>query len=173
MLTLLVNSKIWSLFLLCCHLFPALWDPIIPAAAVVLSPRSALPTQDSEVNTAHLFIPYCLINTFLLEIFICFFFFPVLFLYQHAHCSEFFHNFLYSCHGGSGISASFNMSHSTCCGRGAWSEAMSHAVWGHPRWMGHCGEFWQKVIHWRREWQTTPVYLPWGPHELYKRPKIS
>ena len=35
----------------------------------MLSPRSALPTQDSEVNTAHLFIPYCLINTFLLEIY--------------------------------------------------------------------------------------------------------
>ena len=26
------------------------------------------------------------------------------------------------------------------------------------------------MIHWRREWQTTPVYLPWEPHELYKRP---
>ena len=24
-------------------------------------------------------------------------------------------------------------------------------------------------IHWRREWQTTPVFLPWEPHELYKR----
>ena len=36
---------------------------------------------------------------------------------------------------------------------------------------GHSGEFWQNVIHWRREWQTTPVYLPWESHELYKRPK--
>ena len=32
-------------------------------------------------------------------------------------------------------------------------------------------EFWETVIHWRREWQTTPVYLPWEPHELYKKSK--
>ena len=37
--------------------------------------------------------------------------------------------------------------------------------------MGHSGEFWQNVIHWRSEWQTTKVYLPWEPHELYKRTK--
>jgi len=24
---------------------------------------------------------------------------------------------------------------------------------GHPRWMGHSGEFSQNVVHWRREWQ--------------------
>ena len=36
---------------------------------------------------------------------------------------------------------------------------MSHAIQGHPRWIGHSREFWQNVIHWRREWQTTPVYL--------------
>ena len=41
----------------------------------------------------------------------------------------------------------------------------------HPRWKGHSGEFWQNVIHWRREWQTTPVYLLWEPHELYKKTK--
>ena len=28
-------------------------------------------------------------------------------------------------------------------------------------------EFWQNVIHWRREWQTTPVCLPWEHHKLY------
>ena len=43
---------------------------------------------------------------------------------------------------------------------------MSHAVQGHPRWTGHGEEFWQNVIHRRRGWQTAPVYLPWGPHEL-------
>ena len=37
--------------------------------------------------------------------------------------------------------------------------------------MGHSGEFWQNVIHSRREWQTTSVYSPWGPHELYKKAK--
>ena len=31
--------------------------------------------------------------------------------------------------------------------------------------MGHGGEFWQNVVHWRREWQTTSVFLPWEPHE--------
>ena len=34
---------------------------------------------------------------------------------------------------------------------------------------GHSGEFWQHMIHWRREWQTTLVYLLWVPHELYKK----
>ena len=48
---------------------------------------------------------------------------------------------------------------------------MSHAVQGHQKRMGHSREFWQNVICWRREWQTTPVYLLWKPHELYKRPK--
>ena len=46
---------------------------------------------------------------------------------------------------------------------------MSHALWGHPRWMGHGGEFWQNVVHWRREWQTISVSLPWEPHESMKR----
>ena len=50
---------------------------------------------------------------------------------------------------------------------------MSHAVWGHPRRMGHAGEFWQNVVHWRREWQTTSVFLPWEPHEQYERQKDS
>ena len=31
--------------------------------------------------------------------------------------------------------------------------------------MGHTGEFWQNVIRWRREWQTSPVYLLWETHE--------
>ena len=25
------------------------------------------------------------------------------------------------------------------------------------------------MVHWRREWQTTSVFLPWEPHEQYKR----
>ena len=28
-------------------------------------------------------------------------------------------------------------------------------------------ERWQKVIHWRREWQTTSVFLPWEPYEQW------
>ena len=42
---------------------------------------------------------------------------------------------------------------------------MSRAVWGHLRQTGHGGEFWQNVVHWRRERQTTSVFLPWEPHE--------
>ena len=34
--------------------------------------------------------------------------------------------------------------------------------------MGHGGEFWQNVVHWRREWQTTSVFLPWTPCTVWK-----
>ena len=30
---------------------------------------------------------------------------------------------------------------------------------------------WQNVVHWRREWQTTSVFLPWEPHEQYEKAK--
>ena len=30
---------------------------------------------------------------------------------------------------------------------------------------------WQNVVHWRREWQTTTVFLPWEPHEQYEKAK--
>ena len=30
---------------------------------------------------------------------------------------------------------------------------------------------WQNVVHWRREWQTTSVFLPWVPRNSMKRPK--
>ena len=36
--------------------------------------------------------------------------------------------------------------------------------------LGHGGEFWQNVVR-RREWQTTPVFLPWEPHEHYEMAK--
>ena len=39
--------------------------------------------------------------------------------------------------------------------------------------MGHGGEFWQNMVHWRREWQTTSVFLPWEPHEQYEKAKRS
>ena len=28
-----------------------------------------------------------------------------------------------------------------------------------------------KIVHWRREWQTTSVLLPWEPHEQYEKIK--
>ena len=40
---------------------------------------------------------------------------------------------------------------------------------GHQRWTSHGGEFWQNVLHWRREWQTTSVFSPQEPHEQYGR----
>ena len=48
------------------------------------------------------------------------------------------------------------------------SVKLSHAVWGHPRRVGHDTEVWQNVVHWRREWQTTSVFLPWEPREQYE-----
>ena len=32
---------------------------------------------------------------------------------------------------------------------------------------------WQNVVHWRRERQTTPAFLPWEPHEQYEKTKIN
>ena len=49
--------------------------------------------------------------------------------------------------------------------------AMSHAVESHPIQMSHGGEFWQNVVLWIREWQTTSAFLPWKPHEQYERVK--
>ena len=48
---------------------------------------------------------------------------------------------------------------------------MSHAVEDHPRWMGHGREFWQNMVHWRREWKTTSVFVPWELHEQYEKEK--
>ena len=51
------------------------------------------------------------------------------------------------------------------------NETMSHAMQGHPRWTGHSGEVWQNVVHWRKEWQTTSVFLPWETYEQYEKAK--
>ena len=40
-----------------------------------------------------------------------------------------------------------------------------------PRRAGHGGEIWQNVVHWRREWQTTSVFLPWEHYEQYEKAK--
>ena len=59
----------------------------------------------------------------------------------------------------------------------AWTTALSnsmkpsHATWSHPRQTGLCGEVWQNVVHWRREWQPTSAFLPWEPHEQCKKAK--
>ena len=35
----------------------------------------------------------------------------------------------------------------------------------------HGGEFWENVVHWRRELETTSVFVPWEPRESMKRQK--
>ena len=37
--------------------------------------------------------------------------------------------------------------------------------------MDYGGEFWQNVVHWRREWQTTSVFLPQESHRQYEKAK--
>ena len=37
--------------------------------------------------------------------------------------------------------------------------------------MGHGGEFWQNMVHWRREWPS--VFLPWEPQTVWKGKKIG
>ena len=41
------------------------------------------------------------------------------------------------------------------------SVKLSHTMWDHPRQTGHGGEVRQNAVHWRREWQTTSVFLPY------------
>ena len=53
------------------------------------------------------------------------------------------------------------------------NEPMRHTKHGYPIWMGHSREFWQNMIHWRREWQTTSVNLPWEPHEMYQFSSVA
>ena len=33
------------------------------------------------------------------------------------------------------------------------------------------GEFWQNMVHRRREWQNTSVFLPWELQEHYEKAK--
>ena len=37
--------------------------------------------------------------------------------------------------------------------------------------MGNGGEFWQNIVHWRREWQAISLLLPWEPQEQYEKGK--
>ena len=43
---------------------------------------------------------------------------------------------------------------------------------GPPKWMGQSEEFWQNKVHWTREWQTTPGFLPQEPHKQYENQKM-
>ena len=54
-----------------------------------------------------------------------------------------------------------------------WITALSYSMklWAMPcrASQGHGGGVWQNVVHWRGEWQTTSVFLPWEPHEQYEK----
>ena len=41
----------------------------------------------------------------------------------------------------------------------------------HPRWTSHSEEFWQNVVHWRKKWQATLIFLPQEPYEQYEKAK--
>ena len=40
-----------------------------------------------------------------------------------------------------------------------------------PKGMSLLVRAWQNMAHWRKEWQTTSVFLPWEPHEPLNRQK--
>ena len=42
---------------------------------------------------------------------------------------------------------------------------------GHRKWIDHSRKFWQNVVHWRKEWQPTPIFLLREPHEQYEKAK--
>ena len=42
-------------------------------------------------------------------------------------------------------------------------------LWGSALSTGSLVAFWQDVVHWRREWQTTSVFLPWEPHSTKRQ----
>ena len=33
--------------------------------------------------------------------------------------------------------------------------------------------FWQNMVHWRRDWQTSSIFLSWEPHEQYVKAKVG
>ena len=47
---------------------------------------------------------------------------------------------------------------------------MSHAI-GPPKMDRSWWRVLTNVVHWRREWQTTSIFLPWEPHKQYEKAK--
>ena len=68
--------------------------------------------------------------------------------------------------GATAFSDTINHNHRQLANLIRWTTALSnsmklsHSVWGHLRRMSHGGEVGQNVVHWRRQWQTTSVFLP-------------
>ena len=48
---------------------------------------------------------------------------------------------------------------------------MSHAMYGHTRWTGHGGEFWQNVVHWGRAEKPLQYSCLENPMNSMKRQK--
>ena len=59
----------------------------------------------------------------------------------------------------------------TCHGNGAYITQWSIAMQGHSKQTGNSEEFWQNLVHWRKKWQPTPVFLFRDPMESMKRQK--
>ena len=58
-----------------------------------------------------------------------------------------------------------HMDHKPCLTQWNWAMPCGATQDG----AGNGGEVWQNVVHWRREWQTNSVFLPWEPHEQYEK----
>ena len=71
----------------------------------------------------------------------------------------------------------WNHNHGQLANLITWTTALSNsmkltqALQGHPRLMDHGEKVWQNVVHWRMEWQTNSVFLPWEHHEVWKGKK--
>ena len=48
---------------------------------------------------------------------------------------------------------------------------MSHDMQDHLR-TGHSKDSWQNMVHWRRQWQPTPVFSSGEPYVQYEKAKI-
>ena len=59
------------------------------------------------------------------------------------------------------------------CFTSMWDECNCAVVWAFfgIAFLWDWNENWLNVVHWRREWQTTSVFLPWEPHEQYEKAK--
>ena len=51
------------------------------------------------------------------------------------------------------------------------SVKLSHAMWGHPREVGHGGEVWHNVVHWRRECKPLQYSCLENPMNSYEKAK--
>ena len=76
--------------------------------------------------------------------------------FEPVHCSTITENWL-------------NYSHASQICLTQWNYEPCHV--GPPKTDGQGEEFWQNMVYWRKEWQTTSVLLPWETQEQYRKQK--